>query len=346
MNKKICITSIKSVGCTFVDWSVYFLSGQNNFYKVNTQSWEPLSTNPVTGINSHGHFKNHPSGLDIHTQYFNLFDTLPSDRFYTSYSMPMHVDTAAAMLNISINDVGKEYKKIKEYINNNYNKLLKSCNDQNIKLVFVSSDPRTPFYSINVRSLDRHMLKPKRASSVNEILEEAQNTFFKDSINTWNHLGLSNIWDIRERQALDMKIHTDNEEFIDALSFPHLWINCLDLWTRGETVLKNIMEYLEIDVDQRRLDQWKPIYKHWQTILLNNLEFDYNCDHIIDAIVNNWYYKINLTFQQEVIVQHLLIYKHNLNIKTWQLEKFPSNTQDLHKLLEPNIHDLTQSRCA
>ena len=41
---------------------------------------------------------------------------------------------------------------------------------------------------------------------------------------------------------------------------------------------------------------------------------------------------------QEAIVQHILIYKYNLNLKNWQLKKFPDNTQDLHKLLETNIH--------
>ena len=48
---------------------------------------------------------------------------------------------------------------------------------------------------------------------------------------------------------------------------------------------------------------------------------------VFDAIVHNWYYEIdNLTFEQEVIIQHCLIYQHGLNLKTRQLEKFPSNT--------------------
>jgi hypothetical protein len=72
------------------------------------------------------------------------------------------------------------------------------------------------------------------------------------------------------------------------------------------------------------------------------LEFCYNYKHIVDSVVNNWYYQIDLTFEQEVVIQHCLIYQHNLNLKTWELTKFPSNTQDLHKLLEPNIHPITQ----
>jgi hypothetical protein len=50
--------------------------------------------------------------------------------------------------------------------------------------------------------------------------------------------------------------------------------------------------------------------------------------------------RFNLDFYKEVIIQNALLYKQNLNLKNWQLEKFPANTQDLHKLLEPNIHQL------
>jgi len=84
-------------------------------------------------------------------------------------------------------------------------------------------------------------------------------------------------------------------------------------------------------------------YNHnsdWQKKQLDLLDFCYNQPHIVDAIVNNLYYEIDLTFDQEIIIQHCLIYQHGLNLKTWQLEKFPNNTQDLHKLLEPNIHSV------
>ena len=46
-----------------------------------------------------------------------------------------------------------------------------------------------------------------------------------------------------------------------------------------------------------------------------------------------------LDIMQEAAIQRELIYKYNLNFKTWQLEKFQS-TRQLHALLEPNIHSL------
>ena len=101
------------------------------------------------------------------------------------------------------------------------------------------------------------------------------------------------------------------------------------------------MNWVELPIDNDRYNQWVPIYEDWQQIQMNSLRFQYNYKHIVDCVVNNWSYNIDLTFDQEVVIQHLLIYQHNLNLKTWQLKKFPGNTKDLHLLLEPNIHPLT-----
>ena len=51
-----------------------------------------------------------------------------------------------------------------------------------------------------------------------------------------------------------------------------------------------------------------------------------------------------LTLKQESIIQHCLIYWHNLNLKTWGLTHFPNNARLLHQLLEPNIHTVTACR--
>ena len=101
------------------------------------------------------------------------------------------------------------------------------------------------------------------------------------------------------------------------------------------------MDFCELPIDQARLDSWLVVYREWQQLQLNILEFTFNYQHIVDAIVNNWYYKLdNLTFEQEIVIQHCLIYQHGLNLQTWQLEKFPDNTQQLHRLLEPNTHKI------
>jgi hypothetical protein len=173
------------------------------------------------------------------------------------------------------------------------------------------------------------------------VTDQLQDFFFSNSIDTWNRLGLTDVWDVRERRALDLRLnHNEDITFVAKLSFPHQWIYCQDLWSRGPDVVQKVMQFLDLAIVPERFDHWLLVYRKWQKIQMDAQEFDYNREHIVESIVNNWYYEIDLTFDQEVIIQHLLIYKHNLNLKTWQLTKFPNNTQELHKLLEPNSHPI------
>lgn len=337
---QVCVTSVNSVGCTFLDWSIHFLSGCNEFYNTKAQSYIPLTLNPVTSTNAHGHLKNHPSGVDQFEQYVNMFDQLSNKQLHSVYPVPLHIDKAATQLGIDHTQIHKNYSILNQYVQDDYNRLLQMCYQRGIKIVFVASDPRVPFYLMNQRTLDRWFAKPGKPNSTADASKEIQEIFFNNSISTWTSLGLVNVWDERERRALDLRISTDTLEV--KFEFPHLWINALDLWTRGDSIIHKVMEYLELPIDATRLAQWIPIFKSWQKIQVNNLAFDYNCEHIVNAIVNNWYYQIDLTFDQEVVIQHLLIYKHNLNLKTWELSKFPDNTQDLHKLLETNIHQVDE----
>lgn len=332
---------MRSVGCTFIDWSIHFLSGQNDFYNASTGSWLPLTKDPVNSINAHGHLKNHPIGQKQLEEFLKTFDSLDPNRFYSAYPVHLLLNTAAAELKIDTNNINKDLDKIFNYIVNDYNQLLETCYQQNAKLIFVANNTTIPFYFLTVRFLGYWLRKPGLIHSVDAQIEEFQETFFDKSISTWNNLGLCNIWDVRERRALNLRIVSNPDKIVTNLKFPHLWIDCLNFWTRGDTLIQTIMDYVELKIIPDRFESWNVIFKKWQKIQLDALQFDYNCSHIVDAIINNWYYEIDLTFEQEIIIQHFLIYKHNLNLKTWKLEKFPNNTQLLHQLLEPNIHPLT-----
>jgi len=338
MNKKICVTSHSGVGCTFVDWSLQFLSGQTQYYNVKFDQWIPLSQNPITKINAHGHLKNHPLGCSETQLFIEKFNSLP-DAMYSMYPFKLNVGIAARLLKLPTNQLHNPavYDQIIEFVNNDYNKILQTCCEQQVQLIYVSRDPRTVLYHTNIRSLDKYILKPGRPGSEQDIANEFQEIYFENSLKRWKELNLTEIWDVRERMALDMR-PSDVLDYKFDLQLPHYWVSCLDLWTRVENTVKNMMNYLNLEIDSNRWQTWIPICKSWQEQQLSLLDFCYNQPHIVEAIVNNWYYEIDLTFHQEALIQHFLIYQHGLNLKTWQLKKFPSNTQDLHKLLETNIH--------
>lgn len=336
-----CCTSNKAVGCTFLDWSIHFITGQTEFY--NTKyGWEPLSNNPVTNINAHGHNKNHPSGFNKTKNTIDQLLQFPQNVLTSCYPQPLHMDMAADDLNIPINDLDQLHnqKSISQHRTNDYNQLLKYVSTES-QVIFVNAGDNLNLYHRVLRSTSRMPLSPGPARSTAEMHDEVDFAFFKDSIKDWNNQGLTDIWDIRERRALQSNLINENHgtgEINVDFSFEHYWIDCRSWWFDGVDTIQDIIAWLNLKIDTDRFQLWIPIYHAWQKMQAKHLKFQFNCQHIVDSIVNNWSYPIDLTFDEEVVIQHCLIYQHNLNLKTWQLTKFPNNTQHLHKLLEPNIH--------
>lgn len=334
-------TSAKSVGCTFLDWSIHFITGQSSFYNIK-QGWQPLSGNPVTITNAHGHNKNHPGGFEKTKYAINQLLQLPQDKLTSIYPHPLQLDTVASNLEITIKEIWlpSNQKSISKYRTTDYNQLLSYIATQS-RVIFVGGDNDLNMYHQVLRSTDRMPLSDIPAKSTVEIRNELDCAFFSDSINSWSNQNLTDVWDLRERKALQSNLTSSGlgiGELHVEFSFPHYWMNCHSWWFDGINTIQDIIAWLELKIESNRFQEWIPIYHSWQKIQAKNLKFQWSYQHIVDCIVNNWSYPINLTFDEEVLIQHCLIYQHNLNLKTWQLEKFPDNTQKLHKLLEPNTH--------
>jgi hypothetical protein len=344
MSNIFCITSPKSVGVTFVDWSIHFLSGQKNFYSVTKKSWIPLTFNPITKLNAHGHLKNHPAGKQETKDYLEHLYLVSGTSPLSFYPYALHDVSIAKTLNIETENLTPEqFAQIQKYKYADYTNLVNYCLDQKLKVIYIDPSRDEVLYYKSIRALERLAFSTAPSLGVTQSIERIDQLFFSDSITQWNNIGLNSTWDTRERRALTRNqldiSYIDN--FIFNTSLPHLWINSKSIWYNGRNTIKKIMKYLEIPIVEERWQVWQEIYTSWQDLQLNILEFNFNYEHIVNCIVNNWYYELNnLTLEDEIAIQHCLIYHHELNLKTWQLEKFPGNTQDLHKLLEPNTHIL------
>jgi hypothetical protein len=341
MKNLICTTSVFSVGCTFLEWSINYLAGKTKYLN-RKKGLIDLVKNPVDKINAHGHQKNHPSGFE-ETQDFTNFLQQHSD-FVTMYPFLMHSDIAAQKLGLDILNINQaQWSDITNFRTQDFEEMLGWLSNRDAKIIFVSlSQDLAVYHSSNLRYTDRLFYKPKKIESVDEFRQAKDLVFFKDSCSRWNDLNLTDIWDTRERLALSTRPLELSGNQIN-LSMTHYWLDSRELWHNGVNKIKDIMSWLEIPVDHTRVDHWQQVYTKWQRVQLDCLEFQYQYKHIVEAIINGWSYPINLTFDQEVVIQHCLIYQHNLNLKTWQLEKFPNNTSELHKLLEPNIHLLNSN---
>lgn len=338
MSQIICSTSFYSVGCTFMDWSINYIHGKSRMLNKNL-GWIDIVNNPLEKTNAHGHKKNHPSGWD---NTINCVEFLQQNSdFATLYPFPMTIGDAACKLQKDINNLSNaDNTEIFNLIYQDYHNMIKwlGCHT---KTVFVAADKSWPlFHTVENRAMEKLLHINKTPQSVQELRNSKDLIFFRDSTQQWSQLNLNDIWDLRERLALDTRpfdLYPENVDF----SFDHFWIESKDWYFNGHKKIKQIMNWLDLTVCQDRYEHWLPVYRQWQDVQLQALEFQFNYQHIVDCVLHGWSFPIDLTFDQEVVIQHCLIYQHNLNLKTWQLTKFPNNTQDLHKLLEHNTHPLT-----
>jgi hypothetical protein len=339
MAKLVCSTSYQSIGCTFLDWSIQYLSGQTQMLNKKL-GWIDVSSDPLNSTNAHGHIKNHPDGL-VKSQSCAKYLLEHAD-FATMYPHPLYVSTAAGKLGKDILNMNQsDWQQITEYCHTDYNQMLSSLSAQGAKIIFVRMNKNMPLYHLpSLRAVGKMKQNGHTPTSIEDIRNINDLLFFKDSVETWNNLDLTDIWDIRERTALNIRPFESVDDSIDS-SIEHYCMDSSDWWLNGHEKILDIMSWANVVVQQNRFDHWLSVYHHWKSIQLKLLDFQFNYHHIIECILNNKECFIDLTFDQEVVIQHCLIYHHNLNLKTWQLSKFPNNTQDLHKLLEPNIHPVT-----
>jgi len=345
MKKIVCSISTVSVGCTFVDWSIHFLAGKDQYYSFALQKWIPLVSNPLTDCNAHGHDRNHPVGIENLTTMLQQAKNMPNDGLYSMYPLAAEISHVRKKLKINLEQADeKEFDQIEQdWYTDEYSKIFDCCINNNAKVIFIHDNEYINWYKIFSHQRIKHNVTEDEQAEI----EYREQSFHKKSIDQWKNIKLENIWDIRERRALDIRLlDMSTSKKADRCDFskPHFRASASDLWHRGIELFHQIMTYLDLSIDPDRLAQWIPIYHEWAQKPLALMQFGDTFDDTIQCIVNGWYKELpELSFDQEVIIQHALIYRHNLNLKTWQLEKFPRNTIDLHQLLEPNIHKLVHT---
>ena len=342
MSKIFCITSTESVGGTFLDWSIHYLAGETQFYNIES-GWIDLTLSPLTHSSSHNHKKNHPQGLIGITSAMQLLKQVDSNNTLSVYAY------SAAFTELTYRGLGisRNIDDIEILIDNHkkdYAAMWSYCTINQIPLIFINLNSDDTLFLQTDRS--NEFQNPDTLEIGHRAKKESQNifldTFFRDSQTKWQGLGTNSIWDRREYIALNIRpyrVHA-TDKWVN-FSTSHYYLDAKELWYNGKDTLINIMQYLNLTVDADRLLTWLPIYYQWQQKQLDILKFVWNVEHICDCIVNNKYYDISgyaLDLWHEAIIQHIMIYKYGSNFKAWNLEKFPNNTQDLYKLLEPNIH--------
>lgn len=324
MNRRVAVFGVSGTGCTFVDWSIHWLSGQNDYYSHAAQQWVPLADNPLGQFNAHRHPKNHPEGMTAVLDMLTAFD---QDKIYGMYVSSSPWQQVAQQLNTD------QLPVITEYLAQEASRMWQECSAQGAQLVYVRTDPAFKLRNLTTRSV----ASSADQATVDQKTHRAYQQFFPHS----NYDQLP-IWEQRELMALDIRPF-EPVTILDQLdlSLPHVSVDCVDLFEHGESVMQAIMQHCEIEIDPARWAAWITVYRAWQQIHEDSIRWAINCDHIVRSTVMGWHCPINLTFYQEAVIQHCLIYQYGLNLKCFGLTQFPNNTKLLHSLLEPNHHPVT-----
>jgi hypothetical protein len=314
MTPVVCFASRHSVGATFLNWSYHWLAGHDKNWN-HHKGMTVIPNNPNTGVNAHLFAKNYHSGNDLWHQHLAEYRALDHAQTVTFYGGAQEdVDFASAFNTIS----------------------------SKIPVVLLVESTQDPWYFLKTR-VNTQLLTPQEHESyqqqhLNNIIE----IYFKDSFDAMD----KNIWDIRELLALNFKHiiqHTSSYRDLLDLSNPHVYVDAKELWFDGESCVQRVMSQLGQSVQQDRLPQWRVAYKDWQQSQFDIINFGWYLPHIIESIVNGYNFDLSHVRTDlicEAVIQGTLIHDHDLNLKCYGLEKFPSNTLDLHQLLEKNTHNV------
>lgn len=318
----ICFTSRYSVGVTFLLWSYHWLCGHETYYRMEKGRLS-VPSNPNTGLNAHNFDKNIHAGLAAWQESIAAYQRLKDQGPIAFYGCAPQSHGDAS---------DKEYGDSINY-----------ATESGIPVVLVLESESDPYYFSKVRRFDNHTRFVESRHGIPQYIMDTLGQYFS---NQYYHDVIDRddmkLWDLREFIALNYENiflqQTNNyKKYID-FARPHLCIDSKQLWHDGENCLRHVMAYLGESIDESRWANWLEVYHTWRNVHLDVLRFGWNLSHVVDAIVNGYDYDLtplNLDLLRESIIQGHLIKDHGLNLKTWNLDRFPSNTKDLHVLLEP-----------
>lgn len=318
-------------GGHFLDWSIRYVCGQL-----------PSDTD-VADWSSRRNWHHHDSIMvggfqALQHRCTELRQHSPRD-FENIYALPLSLTAAVHQLHgLRIDQSSHQQRQeAVRHIHADTTEMLTWAQDHGLVPVIIGY-AALDWYSVVYNNRSVQDLEGRPLQDQHQVFDQYLDCFFDQARQRWDQ---DTVWDRREMLALiwrfdQLPLHLD--QVYDAQR-PHLRYDTDDVWNNLPAVLQEICLELDLAIDHTRLQHWHSVYQQWRE--LHDPYFGRHLDRIIDAILHNKYLSLKrfrMGFWHEVLIQNQLLIKHRLNLRTWQLEKFPDNTQELHQLLEPSTH--------
>lgn len=313
------------VGGTFVDWTLFYFSNTEEFYNPLDNTLNNVVSNPLTTHNAHTHNKIHPTSL--RELKFCVNQLKDVDKFYTMYpfqEVSLEPFDTTQKWEENQNKIKKLHMSFQKYLIGN------KC-----KTLIIRENKEDQLYLFFNRT------RVNCSDSFLEI-EIFYNRYFVVNKEKWNEF---NQWDFREELALSLRpFETDGKLNINLPEGLLYEITYSDMLDNLDILIDPILKFFNIKKNSDKFEHWKNIYQTWR--MIHDTKFYRNWRTIIDKIVSGKEFDLSdykMDFVKDTFIQHVLIYKYNLNIRGFGVVSFPLNTALIYKLLEENIHPLDKN---
>jgi hypothetical protein len=307
-------TSYGQLGCTFLNWSLHYLSGDTRTWYEEEKSWIRIIENPLTKNDSHGFKKNHPMTISDWKKLIDIFSSYDRNNKFSFYGITL--------------GTGKKWNM------ENFNEAISYSIDKKIKLIYLGTEYST--YNLVERSQfsvgwDQALRNKIYMKNIKEYFETVPNleslTGTISKARDFLSLSMGNI-----KEPLDQEIikdHSSHENF--------LFVNCHELLTNEKECLKGLFNFLNLEIDSSRMDNWLEVHSKWKENLLPLLNFYRDLPTILSSIINGVSHPLEqyrLDIFTEAIIQYELMKKHNDRLLISQLDQFPDDTKKLTPFLK------------
>lgn len=297
-------------GGTFFDWTLHYLIGDRQHLVIDIQdcsprpfkaNWRIVPDDPLQNLTAHEHKKTHPKTFAEISACFDMWHQECQSGLYSFF----FVDRMDLRKHTCHREIITAYPDIKFFSFH--------FQEHTIDHLFV----------LQMEKIPDHEARMLAEIAGHRCIDEIP------------------IWQKRELLALYYFESIRNQtlcENLDSMT-NHLCIDWQDFIYRFDTKVVDIFDWLGITIDDQRWNKWTNVYNQWQCTLSN--EFAKSLPDIISSIVHNLdsdLTRFHMSTAKEIVLERLLLYKHNMGIRSYGWQKLPGNTRNWHAILAPNIY--------